>query len=68
MTLANTAAAQSGPAAKLAYSQKEAAQALGLGLSTVRRMVAEGQLAHVKAGSRVIIPAQALAQFLAGGK
>ena len=68
MTLPNTAAAQCGTAAKLAYSQKEAAQALGVGLSTVRGMVADGTLSSVRAGRRVLIPAQALAQFLKGGK
>ena len=65
MTLANMdAAPQNGAAAKLAYSQKEAAQLLGVGLSTLRGMVASGQLKHVRAGQRVLIPAWALAQFL----
>lgn len=67
MTLANTAAPHSGQTAKLAYSLKETAQALGVSHSTVRRMVAEGELSSVRTGARVLIPVESVRNFLQTG-
>lgn len=42
----------------------------GLGLSTVRRLIREGQLRSVRVGRRVLIAREALEEFVqgAGGK
>jgi len=45
---------------KLAYSIKDAAKALGLGTTTINRMIKDGRLKAVKIGGRTLIPAAAL--------
>lgn len=52
------------PPEKLAYTMKEAAAALGIGRTTLWRAVSEGQLAALKLGSRTLIPADALRQWV----
>jgi excisionase family DNA binding protein len=49
---------------RVAWSIAETAEALGLGLSTVRRLIQSGDLAHVKVYDRTLIPQAAIASFL----
>lgn len=49
---------------KLAYTVKEAANALGIGRTTVCRAISEGELAAVKLGSRTLIPSEALRTWI----
>jgi excisionase family DNA binding protein len=51
---------------RLVYSVREAAEALGLGQSTVYEMVARGQLPRVPNLRRVLIPRAALERLAAG--
>lgn len=54
---------------KLAYSIEEVAEALGVAQSTVRKMVATGQLPVRRIGvgrGRLIIPAKAIEDLLNG--
>lgn len=51
---------------RLAYNTEEAARALGLSPRTVRTMIARDELRVVRVGRRVLIPAEALRELLAG--
>jgi excisionase family DNA binding protein len=54
--------------APLAYSIKEASRATSLGRTRLYQLIAAGQLAAVKVGSRTLIPAHALHKLLEGGQ
>lgn len=49
---------------KVAYSVEEAAQALSLGRSTVKKLIATGELASVRVGRRRLIPRSALESYI----
>lgn len=49
---------------KVAYSVREAAQALSLGTSTVKKLIASDELASVRVGRRRLIPRSALTDYL----
>ena len=53
------------PPEKLTYTMKEAAAALGVGRTTLWRAISDGKLAALKLGSRTLIPADALPQWVA---
>jgi excisionase family DNA binding protein len=48
-----------------AYSVKEVAELLGLSTIYVRTMLQRGDIRSVKAGRRVLVPAEAIREFLA---
>ncbi len=50
---------------KLAYSPAEAAQALGIGRSTIFDLMKNGQLRRVKIGAKTVIPRSSLEALLA---
>jgi excisionase family DNA binding protein len=50
--------------AKDAYSKVEAAERLGVGYMTLHRLTKDGTIRTVKAGRRVLIPRDALLEFL----
>lgn len=52
------------PPAKLSYTLKEAAAAIGVGRSTLHKAIAEGRLKAVKLGNRTLIPADTLRAWL----
>jgi excisionase family DNA binding protein len=52
------------PPDKLTYTIKEAAAALGVGRTTLWRAVSDGKLPAVKFGSRTLIPADGLRQWI----
>ncbi len=54
------------PAGRVAYSVEEVRAALGIGRNTLYDMIAVGRIRVVKAGRRTLIPASALAAYLAG--
>ena len=49
---------------RLAYSMKEAAQALGVARSTLWKMVSEGELEVRRLGRRVLVPAEVIQNLL----
>ena len=49
---------------RLAYSVQEAAAAIGVSSRTVHDFVKDGSIAHFRMGTRVLIPADALRQFI----
>jgi excisionase family DNA binding protein len=51
---------------RLAYTPTEAMAALGISRSLFYRLVGSGQLHTVKAGSRRLVPASAIAELLDG--
>lgn len=51
---------------RMALSPQEAAEALGIGLWTVQRLLREGRLPYRRAGKRILIPITALEAFLNG--
>jgi excisionase family DNA binding protein len=51
-------------ATKLAYSAEEAGAVLGLGRTTICRLMGEGQLRSFKAGNSRRVPTEALTQFV----
>jgi excisionase family DNA binding protein len=53
------------PPEKLAFTMKEAAAALGIGRTTLWQAISDGKLAALKLGSRTLIPADALRQWVA---
>jgi excisionase family DNA binding protein len=53
---------------RLAYSVEEVAKRLGLTERAVRQLVKSGQLRAVRAGRLYRIPADAVTEFLSGGK
>lgn len=54
------------PGCRLTYSVAEAAQVLGIHELTIRRFVKEGVIRSIRLGRRVLIPASALDELLAG--
>lgn len=52
------------PPEKLAYGVKEAAVALGVGVTTIWRAIREGNLTTVKVGNRTLISTEALQAWL----
>ncbi|HLY78630.1 MAG TPA: helix-turn-helix domain-containing protein [Caulobacteraceae bacterium] len=52
----------------LAYSFQGAAQATGVGVSTLRREVRAGRLHAVRLRGRVVIPAEELQRYLSGAE
>jgi excisionase family DNA binding protein len=51
---------------KLAYTPHEAAEALGISRNLLYQLIGSGQLRSIKAGSRRLIPASAINEFLSG--
>lgn len=51
---------------KLAYSIKEATEQTGLSRAYINILIARGELRHRKTGRRVLIPRDALLEFLEG--
>ena len=49
---------------KDAYSKKETAERLGLGMMTLHRLTKDGTIRTVRAGGRVLIPRTELERFL----
>lgn len=54
------------PSEKITYTIKEAALALGVGKTTIYKTLADGKLTAIKLGSRTLIPASALNDWIAG--
>lgn len=54
------------PVSKLAYSKKEAARTLSIGVRTLDYLIGSGELEARRVGRRVIIPHGALVRFLRG--
>ena len=50
---------------RLAYSVSEAYRALGIGRTRFYELIAEGKIQARRCGGRTLIPADALADFLA---
>ena len=50
--------------APLTYTIPQAADALGVGINTLRSLVADGRLHSLKLGARVIIPISAVDRLL----
>ena len=48
----------------IALSVSQAAASLGLGLTTVKHLVASGELGSIRVGRRVLIPRSALHVFI----
>ncbi|WP_412026823.1 helix-turn-helix domain-containing protein [Deinococcus yunweiensis] len=48
------------------YTPEEARAYLGIGRNLVYKLIESGQLRAVRAGTRLLIPATALTEFLAG--
>ena len=53
------------PPEKMTYTMKEAAAALGIGRMTLWQAVSDGKLVALKLGSRTLIPAEAIRQWIA---
>jgi len=51
---------------RMALSPQEVAEALGVGLWTVQKLLREGKLPYRRAGKRILIPITALEAFLNG--
>ena len=49
---------------KLAYSVKEAAEALSIGVSTLKEEICQGRITTVKFGRRTVVPRWALEERL----
>jgi excisionase family DNA binding protein len=49
---------------KIAYSVEEAAQVLSLGRTTVKKLIATGQLTSVRVGRRRLIPRSELETYV----
>ena len=49
---------------KLGYSPAEAAYALALGRTKTYELIAQGKLRSIRVGKRVIVPADAIREFL----
>ncbi|WP_291432370.1 helix-turn-helix domain-containing protein [Deinococcus sp.] len=64
MTLQNTPRHEGGSA----YRPADLQPLLGLGRSTVYKLLRSGELRSVRAGRRILIPADAVTDFLAGRK
>jgi excisionase family DNA binding protein len=53
---------------KLAYKPREAAAAIGLGVTRTRELIADGTIKSLREGSRIIVPAWALEEYLSRGR
>lgn len=53
------------PAEKLMYTVKQVSEALGVGRTTVWKVVAEGKLRAIKLGNRTLLPAEHLRAWIA---
>lgn len=51
-----------------ALNMKQAAEALSVGVATVRRLVREGKITHAHAGARIRIAPAAIDAYLRGEK
>lgn len=49
---------------RVAYSVQEAAMALGISSRTLRDYIKDGRIAHFRMGTRVLIPAGELKNFI----
>ena len=49
---------------KLGYSVKEAAKAIGIGVSKLKEEMYQGRIRYIKVGTRVVIPRWALEERL----
>ena len=47
------------------YGYSELCQLTGLGLTTVKKLIADGKLASITVGRRRLVPAEALEAFIA---
>jgi excisionase family DNA binding protein len=56
------------PADKLTYTLKEACVALGLGKSTLYKLIGDGRLPTIRVGGRRLIETRALEGFLAAAR
>jgi excisionase family DNA binding protein len=52
---------------RLAYRPKELPAITGIGEGRIYRLIAEGRIKSFRIGSRIIVPAEALHEFLRGG-
>lgn len=59
---------QKGPQQKLIYTPAEVGAYLGLGRNLVYKLIGSGQLRGVRAGSRLLVPAAAVEEFLSGAR
>ena len=50
---------------RMSYSVLEVAKTLGVSSRTVHNLIKRGELSHFRVGQRVLIPADALRQFIA---
>ena len=50
---------------RLSYSVREAATAIGVSSRTIHGFVKDGRIRHFRMGTRVLIPADALREFIA---
>ena len=60
-------ASTASPPEKLTYSIREAAKLLGIHQVTAYRMARRGELPSMRLGSRVVVPADALKEFIEAG-
>lgn len=49
---------------KLAYNVREASKLLGLSLNSMYKAINDGEIPHVRIGSRILIPKSKLDQML----
>lgn len=63
--LATVPPAEVAPDTRLTLSAKEAGARLGLSLTTIRRLIGEGDLPTVWVGGRCLVPVTALEEFVA---
>lgn len=52
------------PVERLAYTPAEAAEAMGMGESTIFKLIREGELTAVRYGTRTLVRKEELAAFL----
>lgn len=59
---------QKGPQQQLIYTPAEVGAHLGLGRNLIYKLISSGQLRGVRAGSKLLIPATAVEDFLSGAR
>lgn len=52
----------------MSYSVRDVAEMLGLGRTTVYRLMSEGHLTRIKVGARTLIPAADVSALMAAGQ
>ena len=52
----------------ISYSIRDVAEMLGLGRTTVYKLISEGYLTRIKVGARTLIPASDVRALVAGGR